>query len=455
MILTLKFQICLAVSIVLLGISMYVSTEQYVLTKATYDTEITAQQHGVNTALALDESELDELDYDLFVQTVFRKPTPLSIFCYGREGDFGSQVKMGIFPQTWILFAQPAGKTDISGSTFDFSETLKDTFEHIDLVFCIKILLSLMVIFLAFDLVSGERESDTLKMIHANHVSRLTVIMGKWLAGALIIGVVLLGMMLISLLYILLVKNIAFDSRIVACLAMLYTVSIVYLMLYYQLTLFISVNARTSKQVVIGMFIVWCIASYLAPILGIEIGKISSTVPSWNEIEQMNSETQIKYNEEATKDPTITGEQKLDIWNRRQVDYRNTIYSFLDRLRRQGHLANLLAMISPAHIYQVISERIAGTSVEDYEFFMDRARHELVSYWDMVYNNSYLSKTRNKSRMTIDRNVSMFDASQDNNRLSIRKTASSIVILMFPLVVVNGMLFLMILIWYEHKPIII
>ncbi len=206
------------------------------------------------------------------------------------------------------------------------------------------------------------------------------------------------------------------------------------------------------------MFIAWCMFCYVIPILGVAVGKHLSNIPSWNEIEQLNSEIKIEHNEErkAYRELNIPGESRLDRWKRYQNDLKKNIYFFLDRFRRQGHLANLISMISPAHLFQVISEHITGTSVEDYQTFMDRARYELISYWDLVMTYSYFEKTRYEiNRMHLERNASMLAASQSYNRLTIRKSLSGMVVLLFPIVVLNIILFFMIIMCYENKSIII
>ena len=80
------------------------------------------------------------------------------------------------------FMAQPIGKTQ-TNNEFDLDEVLDESFGSIDFAMIINLLFSLVAIFLAFDLVSRERELGTLKLLHVNYVSRSTVISGKWLAG--------------------------------------------------------------------------------------------------------------------------------------------------------------------------------------------------------------------------------------------------------------------------------
>ena len=287
------------------------------------------------------------------------------------------------------LFAQPGGKSEHGSNTFNFNDSLKDTFESIDFIFCVRIVLSLMAVFLAFDLVSGERESGTLKLIHAQNVSRKSVIIGKWLAGSTIISTVILFMFLLSLLYISLLKQVEFDYQHLLRLSILYGVSLLYITIFYQITLMISTIAKSSKQVVISVIIVWSILCFVLPTLGIETGKYLFETPSWTESEQNRSKLIREFNIEYSKardeerESNYTGIiKRVDIFRKFQAQIDLIYNNYLNRLRAQGNHTHLLTMISLPHLYQVFSQRIMGTSIADYETFMNRSRLEFISYRD-------------------------------------------------------------------------
>ena len=86
---TRKFIISAVVSIILMLLCIHVSSEQYLNKLQDYQYAVTTQQHLHNEIRLITEKNRNDIQMENWDNAVFRKPTPLSIFCRGREYNFG------------------------------------------------------------------------------------------------------------------------------------------------------------------------------------------------------------------------------------------------------------------------------------------------------------------------------------------------------------------------------
>ena len=90
---------------------------------------------------------------------------------------------------------------------------LMDRFEVVDWVLITRVVLSFLAVVLAYDGLSGERESGTLALVLANSISRGRVLVGKFAAHlAVLLAAVLVGV-LVSLLVLSLAGAVRLDGR--------------------------------------------------------------------------------------------------------------------------------------------------------------------------------------------------------------------------------------------------
>ncbi len=98
-------------------------------------------------------------------------PTPLGIFAKGLEDNLC---------RSWEL--QGVG-VEISSEKQKSLNDLFKLFTAPDLLYIIKVILSLCAMLFAFDMVAGEKETGTLRLTISNTVKRPILIIGKWIGG--------------------------------------------------------------------------------------------------------------------------------------------------------------------------------------------------------------------------------------------------------------------------------
>ena len=443
---TQKFMILAILSIVLMILSIHVAGEQYLKKLESYNRATTLQQSIVEKVQAMtEETKVSFAEWD---GAVFRKPTPLCIFCMGKENSFGVAERLD--PMRVPFIAQSMSKTDFFNE-FDMMEVLGGILEKIDFTMVVRLLFSLLALFLAFDLVSGEREQGTLKLMHSFSVSRFKVVTGKWMSGAIILAVAMLAGILCALVYLQVVLGIVLEAAHIIRLLALFLISMLYVLVFFQLALFFSCWLRSSQMAIVGMFLVWTISLFITPTVSIMASKQISPLPPLDFLHKEELKVSRKYDElkiEASKKneslSSIFEDQKHAQWQVR-LDY-------LNKLREQRRTAGLLSGFSPAPLYDSAAEYISGTSVNDYDYYMNRVRQVNEEYSRTIntFRKSGKSFEELKTYFTELCGVATHASLSD-----IRLPLSESIVLAIPSIMwfigINGLLYFLLIVYYDRK----
>ncbi|MBN1291158.1 MAG: ABC transporter permease [Candidatus Latescibacteria bacterium] len=310
---TQKFMILAILSIVLMILCIHVAGEQYLKKLESYNRATSLQRLNLEKVQAMTEETRSSVSREAWDSAVFRKPTPLCIFCMGNENRFGVAGRLD--PIRTPFMAQSMSKTD-TFNEFDLKEVLGGILEKIDFTMVIWLLFSLLALFLAFDLVSGEREQGTLKLwqkigekgnlylpsyhmldwtfivqilfslllillsynaiseeretktlvlIGSNAVSRWQIYIGKFVSLFSLSSVTLLVSMLAGLTTILLVGEIPVGTALMARLALFFMLSLVYGALFLLIGMGCSVLFRRSTISLLVSMTVWLFLVIIIP----------------------------------------------------------------------------------------------------------------------------------------------------------------------------------------------
>ena len=127
------------------------------------------------------------LEPEVEVSKLILKPTPLSVFANGLEDSLPSYLGMtrnGITP----------------GIPSTFSAPLSELLGHLDFLFVVSTVFSLLALLFTFDVVAGEREIGTIRITLSNAVPRDLFLWGKLIGGYLVFVVPFLVSFLFGLL---------------------------------------------------------------------------------------------------------------------------------------------------------------------------------------------------------------------------------------------------------------
>ena len=246
-----KFSIIVILSTILILVSIFVMYRDYCLAMENYE----ILQPKSNEAVAI------------------IRPTPLAIFARGLDDnlcrshtiEFGGQIKVGSKQQSvnklFRLFATP------------------------DLLYVIKVILSLCAMLFAFDIICGEKEIGTLRQTISNTVKRPVLIIGKWIGGFTSFILPFFVAVLFGTILVTLSPMVDMNGENWAKLGLFLLSSVIYLAVFFSLGLLIScLTHHTSTSLVISLF-VWSMVVFLIPNLGNILARQLVQIPTVQQLE--------------------------------------------------------------------------------------------------------------------------------------------------------------------------
>jgi len=349
-----KFLIGLFVIIVLVTLSTVINIEDFQRRNQDYHTALQLRQTGIIK--------------------VYRPPQVLSIFSQGKEKLLGTTV-------TLTFGTIRTTTTGYMGLMFGKDNRLNAGFSAVDFIFLVKIVLSLIVIFFAYNSISGEKERGTLKLALANRLPRDKVLLGKFIGGMTVIVFSLTTAMVVSLLIVVFHPAISLGFSGWMRILCMFVVSALYLTVFFTLSLIVSVKANRPSTALMVLLQVWLFLTIIYPNTAVIITKKWYKLPSEKEILERKREATKEYRELTKKyfDMIKSGKDRGDIYKKRQemqgnevaVTYYKVEREFCNELKSQAEFAQNIALLSPSVIYDKIMIRLAKTGTAEFDKFLD------------------------------------------------------------------------------------
>ena len=201
------------------------------------------------------------LEPEIEVSKLILKPTPLSVFAKGLEDSLPSYLGM-----------TRNGITQ--GSPTTFSSPLSELLGHLDFLFVVGTVFSLLALLFTFDAVAGEREVGTLRVTLANSLPRDIFLWSKLIGGYLVFVVPFLVSLLFGLLVLVWQGFPLGEPEIFPRVLSLMVVSLLYIAVFFAIGTVISTYLDSSKTALIVVFTVWVFAVLITPRVGFLAAKV-------------------------------------------------------------------------------------------------------------------------------------------------------------------------------------
>ncbi len=272
-----------------------------------------------------------------------KPPTSLSILARGLDENMGRL--------TFIWWSQP--RKEPGADVVDPGERngLFSLFAAPDFVYIVKIVMSILALFFAFDSICGEKERGTLKMMLASGgTSRSGVILGKWLGGYFSFLICMLPALLIVLIWMSVHPAVEIKAEDWIRIILIFLFSLAYISVFFLLGLFVSTlthRGATSLLIILLAWVIWVIG---APNLSVLLAKRFSPVP---ESLAFMSEKQ-----------TI-GQQRFDSGMDRTEAYWQADDRYIAEVDVQADLVQKLTRVSPSASYTYIAATLARTGIAE------------------------------------------------------------------------------------------
>ena len=203
------------------------------------------------------------LETDVEVSKLFLKPTPLSVFAKGIGDSLPSYLGM---TRNGITQGPPP----------IVSAPLSQLLGHLDFLFVVGAVFSLLALLFTFDAVAGEREAGTLRITLATSVPRDIFLWSKLIGGYLVFVVPFLVAFLFGLLVLVWQGFPLGEPDIFPRVLSLTVISLLYIGVFFAIGTVISTYLDSAKTALIVAFSVWVVAVLITPRLGFLAAKVIS-----------------------------------------------------------------------------------------------------------------------------------------------------------------------------------
>ena len=395
---TFKFAVGTIVCVVLTAVFMPVLVSDYQERLKQY-----------NDAVSANEAELRKVKvYKNITPTIYRCPNVLSVFSEGLEKRLGYSAKIEL-----------DNIPELSAVSTGLNPYLS-IYPVLDVSLVFKIVMSVLALLVAYDVIAGERERGTLKLVLSGTVARYQVLAGKFLAG--------LATLVIPLTLALIVGVLIFEFFPLVDLAgsdwvrigLMYLASLIFLSAMYNMGLLFSCLAKRSAiSLVLGLFF-WVVCVIVIPNgSGYLARKIRPLEPE----ERLESELELvaekrdselrRMNKEIPSGWAgshaggafnrnyifVCDKRGLEHWKKSSVlkepvkikyadKFLEVKQKHLSNLFKQKYLANNFSRTSPISLFENIMSALAGTDLARAQYFMDRVR---------MHRNSVVAYIRSKT----------------------------------------------------------
>jgi len=375
-----KFIFSFLISSILLIISFYTGASWYESNRGRYETALSEnfrQMSGVT-------------DWIMVKHHIFLPPDPLAALVTGIDNDIGRNIEM---------FAAGELKTNDSRLSDD---PIFGVFHFLDLEFIFSVVLALFAIMFGYNMVNGEKESGTLRLVFSNALPRHTYILAKMAGALLAVMVPLLIPVCIGCLLLVIMK-IPMDPEAWFRLGLIILSGMVYFGVMHLLAVFLSTVTERPANSFLLTLVIWIFTTLIMPRAAVLLAGRVVDVPSideldsqkfryrsqlWTEdIQKMNAfklpETENpqemmdafnKYMEELSRQRN----EKMDLFNQRLNEERR------NHQDQQETLAFSLARIAPVANFSLAVMHLAGTSIELKQDFLSTARSYQQSYAQFI-----------------------------------------------------------------------
>ncbi len=392
------------------------------------------------------------LDPELEVSKLILKPTPLSVFANGLADTLPSYLGM---TRNGITQGAPA-----------LSSSLSYLLGHLDFLFVVGTVFSLLALLFTFDAVAGEREAGTLRITLANSLPRDLFLWSKLIGGYVVFVVPFLVSLLFGLLMLVWQGFPLGEPEIFPRVLGLSVISLLYIGVFFAIGTVISTYLDNSKTALIVAFTVWVFAVLITPRVGFLAAKfIAPTQTSqsvYMEKTAMRDDFNVALKEEQDKmikeiPPNekghihISGEMSKKINERMkpfEEEYRSKFQSHANKLdrdykretERQEQVGQMLSRLTPTSSLIYITTNLTQTGkAKRSTYFQTGDRYYEMLYTDLfskIIDYTY-SRQHNPVQITQPPSVEITTLGE-----TLRQSAVDVMLLCFFAVILTTVAFL-------------
>lgn len=366
---------------------------------------VSKERNELNEAMRKDWETQEEkhahsaAHYGTFIFT----PQPLlSFFDFGVKNYTGSSIRVEAHLQQ---DAQFTAANESSGSI---------RFGDMNLAMVLQVLLPLLLIFLCFNAVSGEKEKATLKLMALQGAGNRTILWQKVMAYCIVAVAILAPVLVVSGIVAAASGNEVFTADIMLRLIGMFLLYAAFYFIVIAATITVSAVTGNSKNALLTMLAIWLLLLVLLPKYTTNLGDNLFPLPSKQEFKTAVANDVKKGvdghnpSDERSKQfiDSILAAYKVDTISKLKInidgllmqadeDYRAMVTKkyfgkLYEQIEKQNNVSQYASFINPFLAVKDISMALASTNyyhqvlfeqaVQDYRLYMMRYLNEYMSY---------------------------------------------------------------------------
>ncbi len=389
---TFKFAVGTIVCVVLTAVFMPILAKDYQQRLNIYNDNVTRN-----------EAELRKVKvYKNITPTLFRAPVLLSVFSEGLEKRIDDSAKIEFDTIPRIRAAA------IRGNPY------QGIFPIFDASLIFKIVIGALALLVAYDAVSGEKERGTLKLILSGTTRRFQVLLGKLLAGLMILVIPVTVVFMLGVIILLSFPTVDFSGSEWVRIGLMYLTSLVFTSSMYNLGLLFScLTKKSAVSLMLGLFL-WIVLVVVVPngsgYFATQLRPLPPAEETEGQIAVLRKDYESEFNRSLPAMPDVIEDDTWDAFghyyprrlNKSGLEYFNERYRlqhtlavkhteklweveqrYLDDLAAQKNLAATLARVSPISLYESVMSNLAGTDIADFRLFtahVKNHRNTIIEY---------------------------------------------------------------------------
>ena len=332
---------------------------------------------------------------------ISKPPQVLSIITTGIQEAVGRQATVNI-----------AYDPNLVESKYDGNPALA-IFGELDLTVIIKIVLSLFALLFTYNAIVGEKERGTLKLTLSNYIPRTHLILGKAIGSFISILVPPLIPFVISMILLAVYPGISLTSEDWMRIGMIFSLFILYLMVFCTLGLFISARSSSSSGSLFILLFIWVIFIFVIPKGAVMTAGWISPIPSVHEItaqkdaflQEIQGSAPQQVQKWIKENPAQSTPDYQNKFRKFLEDYQQEVTAKIDaknsalerdyQIKRhsQQSLAYILSRISPVSTLSFGAMSLGKTGPQEHERFLNSIKTYKPSFTKWV--NAKMMKTLN------------------------------------------------------------
>jgi ABC-2 type transport system permease protein len=378
-----RFPLFAVICLLLIPLGMYVNQASYARRVRDYSEQ---------TRLA-DEAASALKIQDVMAGTVairgVRRPAPLSVFIQGFES---------ALPR-YYEFTQNGFRPGESASD---DESILSVQGKVDFVFLVQMVISLIALLFASDMISGEKESGTLRAMLGNPVPRDALLAGKIGGGFLALWIPFLLAFVLGAVVLMLSAFPLFGGDAATRILVIFLATSLFMLTYFTIGVAVSTSTAKARTSLVAILIIWAAFQLIVPKLGDMVARLVCPVRTETEVSLQKSLLVRSLDMDTAKelgreydlifgaapkgaaDDTNSPERKKwdpirdDIQRRtreRKAQQLGAIdESYLYERSRQQNLAVTLSLVSPSAAFARFIADVCGTGELERARYLDAVR---------------------------------------------------------------------------------